>query len=71
MDIIEALKQDIRRARESYRLERTARAYGRLASARGDLAVAWALIDCGFRAGDDGRFERAGELCGAANVVTA
>jgi hypothetical protein len=34
MDIIEALQQDIRRAREAYRLERTARAHGRLASAR-------------------------------------
>jgi hypothetical protein len=46
MDIIEALQQDIRRAREAYRLERTARANGRLVSARGDLAVARALIDC-------------------------
>lgn len=71
MDIIEALKQDIREARETYRIERTAQAHGRLTSARGDLAVARALIDCGFRAGADGRFERGGELCGAANAVTS
>lgn len=69
MDIIETLKQDIRRAREAYRLERTATAHGRLVTAQGNLAVARALIDCGYRPLPDGRFERGGELCGAANVV--
>jgi hypothetical protein len=59
MDIIEALQQDIRRAREAYRLERTARAHGRMVSAQGDLAVARALLDCGYRPLPDGRFERA------------
>lgn len=71
MDIIETLQQDIREAREAYRLERTAKAHGRLVAARGDLAVARALIDCGYRPMPDGRFERGGELCGAANAVTS
>lgn len=71
MDIIAELESRIRRAREAYRIERTARAHGRLVSAQGDLAVARALIDCGYRPLPDGRFERAGELCGAANAVTS
>ena len=71
MDISETLQQDIRRAREVYRLERTARAHGRLVSAQGDLAVARALLDCGYHPLPDGRFERVGELCGAANAVTS
>jgi hypothetical protein len=37
MDIIEALQQDIRRAREAYRLERTARATWARAKKRAPL----------------------------------
>jgi hypothetical protein len=44
MDIIEALQQDIRRAREACRLERTARAHGRLASARAIKSVIAILL---------------------------
>lgn len=68
MDIIEALQQDIRLAREAYRLERTARAHGRLVAAQGDLAVARALLDCGYRPLPDGRFERVGN-CAAQRML--
>jgi hypothetical protein len=44
MDIIEVLQQDIRRAREAYRLERTAKAHGRLASARAIKSVIAILL---------------------------
>jgi ketosteroid isomerase-like protein len=58
MDLFESLQLRINQARNAWHVERTAQAHGRLVSAQGDLAVARALLDCGYRPLPDGRFER-------------
>lgn len=49
MDLFESLQLRIKQARNDWHIERTAKAHGRMVSAQGDLAVARALLDCGYR----------------------
>lgn len=70
MDLFESLQLRIKQARNDWHIERTAKAHGRMVSAQGDLAVARALIDCGFRPLPDGRFERLSTGINASNPDT-
>lgn len=49
MDIIELLERKVHDARDVYGRDRTTKAHDQVEIARGELAVARALLDCGYR----------------------